>query len=76
MTAVFHDIGLTKKFSSATGRFEVDGANAVRQFLTAHNVSEDRARTAWRAIALHTTLGVTQHMEPEIALLYSGAVWT
>jgi hypothetical protein len=31
--AAFHDLGLLKKFSSATDRFEVDGANAVRQFL-------------------------------------------
>lgn len=31
--AAFHDLGLLKKFSSAADRFEVDGANAVRQFL-------------------------------------------
>jgi hypothetical protein len=29
--AAFHDLGLLKKFSSAIDRFEVDGANAVRQ---------------------------------------------
>ena len=37
VAAAFHDLGLTKKFSSQTERFEVDGANAARQFLTAHN---------------------------------------
>ena len=26
----------------------------------------------WEAIALHTTPGITQHMQPEVALLYSG----
>ena len=31
--AAFHDLGLLKKFSSADDRFEVDSANAVRQFL-------------------------------------------
>jgi hypothetical protein len=36
--AAFHDLGLLKKFSSATDRFEVDGANAVRQFLEHHGV--------------------------------------
>src|SRR6201997_4513870 len=35
--AAFHDLGLLKKFSSADDRFEVDGANAVRQFLEHHN---------------------------------------
>jgi hypothetical protein len=31
--AAFHDLGLLMKFSGATDRFEVDRANAVRQFL-------------------------------------------
>lgn len=72
VAAAFHDLGLVKKFSSQTERFEVDGANAVRQFLTAHQVPEGKVQTAWEAIALHTTPGVTKYMEPEVALLYSG----
>src|ERR1700761_532595 len=36
--AAFHDMGLLKKFSTAEDRFEVDGANAVRQFLEQHKV--------------------------------------
>src|SRR5215467_11959361 len=72
VAAAFHDLGLTKKFSSQNERFEVDGANAVRQFLTAHNVPEEEVQTAWEAIALHTTRSVTPYMRPEIALLYSG----
>jgi len=72
VAAAFHDFGLLKKFSSPDERFEVDGANAVRQFLTGHRVSEEQVETAWQAIALHTTPGVTQHMRPEVALLYSG----
>ncbi len=72
IAAAFHDLGLTKKYSSQNERFEVDGANAARQFLTAHNVPEDQVQTVWQAIALHTTPGITQHMRPEVALLYSG----
>ena len=72
VAAAFHDFGLIKKFSSANERFEVDGANAARQFLTAHNVPEEQIQTAWQAIALHTTPGVTHYMRPEVALLYSG----
>jgi HD domain len=72
VAAAFHDLGLTKKFSSPNDRFEVDGANAARQFLLEHRVPEDQIRTAWEAIALHTTPGVTQYMQPEVALLYSG----
>jgi len=33
VSAAFHDLGLLKKFSSADDRFEVDSANAARQFL-------------------------------------------
>lgn len=72
VAAAFHDFGLIKKFSSADERFEVDGANVARQFLVAHNVPEEQVRIAWEAIALHTTPGITQHMAPEVALLYSG----
>src|SRR5690348_9472599 len=68
VAAAFHDLGLTKEFSSATERFEVDGANAARQFLTAHDVPEEHVQTVWQAIALHTTPGITHHMRPEVAL--------
>ena len=72
VAAAFHDLGLIKKFSSQNERFEVDGANAARQFLTAHNIPEEQVQTVWEAIALHTTRGVTQYMRSEVALLHSG----
>ena len=72
VAAAFHDLGLTRKFSSQNERFEVDGANAARQFLAAHDVPEEQVRLVWAAIALHTTPGITQHMRPVVALLHSG----
>src|SRR6476469_10788577 len=57
VAAAFHDLGLIKKFSSQNERFEVDSANAARQFLNAHNIAEDQVRAVWEAIALHTTPG-------------------
>src|SRR3982751_5487443 len=72
VAAAFHDLGLIKKFSSQNERFEVDGANAARQFLTAHDVPEEQVQTVWQAIALHTTPGINHHMRPEVRLLYSG----
>lgn len=74
VAAAFHDFGLIKKYSSADERFEVDGANAARQFLAAHNVPEEQVQNVWEAIALHTTPGVTQYMSPEVALLHSGVL--
>jgi hypothetical protein len=72
VASAFHDFGLLKKFSSENERFEVDGANAVRQFLTAHKVPEEQVQLASEAIALHTTPGVTRYLRPEVALLNSG----
>src|SRR3954462_15986524 len=74
VAAAFHDLGLIKAFSSQDERFEVDGANAARQFLTAHDISEDQVQTVWEAIALHTAPGIPQDMRPEIALLNSGVL--
>jgi HD domain len=70
--AAFHDLGLLKKFSSPDDRFEVDSANAVRQFLERHDVSADRIQVAWDAIALHTTPGIAAYKPLEVELLYNG----
>jgi hypothetical protein len=70
--AAFHDFGLLKKFSSADDRFEVDGANAVRQFLEHHGVPNARIQTAWDAISLHTTPGIAAYKPLEVELLYNG----
>jgi HD domain len=70
--AAFHDLGLLKKFSSADDRFEVDSANAVRQFLEHHGVPAARIQTAWDAIALHTTPGIAAYKPLEVELLYNG----
>src|SRR5882672_1445293 len=55
--AMFHDMGLTPKHSSAQERFEVDGANAARDFLRSHDIPRAEVETVWTAIALHTTPG-------------------
>ena len=70
--AMFHDMGLTPKHASAHERFEVDGANAARDFLRGHGIAEQDIETVWTAIALHTTPGIPQHMHPVIALVTAG----
>jgi HD domain len=70
--AIFHDMGLTPKYSSKSDRFEVDGANSARAFLRQHNISQQDIDTVWTAIALHTTPGIPQHMHPVVALLTNG----
>jgi hypothetical protein len=70
--AMFHDIGLTSAYSSASERFEVDSANAAREFLLKHQIPREAAEVVWDAIALHTTPGIPKHKKPEVALVTAG----
>jgi hypothetical protein len=70
--AMFHDMGLTQKHSSPGERFEVDGANAARDFLKARGIAPPEVDLVWTAIALHTTPGIPVHMHPVIALVTAG----
>jgi HD superfamily phosphodiesterase len=70
--AMFHDIGLTKGYRDSMLRFEVDGANAARDFLRERGVDEAKIRKVWLGIALHTTPGVPEFLDPEIALVTAG----
>lgn len=70
--AMFHDIGLTERYRTSTLRFEVDGANAARDFLVNHGVDATDAEKVWLSIALHTTPGIPEFLGPEIALVTAG----
>ncbi|BDY28996.1 HD domain-containing protein [Mycolicibacterium mageritense] len=70
--AMFHDIGLTERYRGSMLRFEVDGANAARDFLRERGVDEESIRKVWLGIALHTTPGVPEFLDPEIALVTAG----
>jgi hypothetical protein len=70
--AMFHDVGLMPSHSSPNLRFEVDGANAARDFLTSHGVDPSDIEKVWTGIALHTTPGVPEFMHPVIALTTAG----
>jgi hypothetical protein len=72
--AMFHDMGLTARYSSPTERFEVDGANAARDFLRTHGIVQSEVELVWAAIALHTTPGIPRYMHPMIALINAGVL--
>jgi HD superfamily phosphodiesterase len=71
--AMFHDIGLTDGYRDSQLRFEVDGANAARDFLLRRGISAQDVSIVWSAVALHTTPGIPEHMHAEIALTQAGA---
>jgi HD domain len=70
--AMFHDMGLTEKYQTSQNRFEVDSANAARDFLRGYGIGEREVETVWDAISLHTTPGIPEHKRAEVALLTSG----
>lgn len=70
--AMFHDLGLVAGHRSTDQRFEVDGADAARDLVLAHGRPAADARAVWLAIALHTTPGVPEHLDPEVALVTAG----
>jgi HD superfamily phosphodiesterase len=70
--AMFHDLGLTKKYRRTDQRFEIDGADEARRFLLSHGIDDDAAQRVWTSIALHTTPEIPLHMAPEIALVTRG----
>ncbi|MER7807300.1 HD domain-containing protein [Streptomyces sp900116325] len=72
IAAMFHDLGLGEPFHGSGRRFEVDSADEARRFLQARQVPEDSIRRVWTAIALHTTPGIPEFMEPEVALVTAG----
>jgi hypothetical protein len=72
VSAVFHDLGLVPHYSSPDKRFEVDGANAARDFLKGHGLPPASLQLVWDTIALHTTIGIAEYKEAEVALMYSG----
>jgi hypothetical protein len=70
--AMFHDLGLTERYRTSQLRFEVNSANAAREFLLEHDVEPADADKVWLSIALHTTPGIPEFLAPEIALVTAG----
>lgn len=76
LAILLHDLGwsTTPSLLTTTARFEVDGANAARDFFLSHSTTQDKARVqlVWDAIALHTTPSIALHKEREVALAAMG----
>src|ERR1700681_4750090 len=67
--AALHDLGLVPAYRH-DNRFEVDGADAARQFCSKHQVPPERTDLVWHAIALHTSPEIATRLANEIALVH------
>jgi hypothetical protein len=70
--ALFHNVGLSPKYHGSPHRYEVDGANAARDFMKQYAVGDEGIKEVWVAIALHTTPGIPEHMSSLVAMISAG----
>jgi hypothetical protein len=70
--ALFHNVGLDACYEASPYRFEVDSANAAREFLCQHAIAERDIDAVWLGIALHTTPGIPEHLPALVALIGAG----
>lgn len=73
VSAMYANMGLGPAYAHSNLRYEVDSADAARALLA--DVSPHVAEDVWRAIALHTTPGIPEHVSP-LARLLARAAWT
>jgi hypothetical protein len=72
VAALLHDLcwSRNQQIISQDKRFEIDGANAARDFLIREGNKEEwdqhRLQLAWDAIALHSTISIASHKEIEV----------
>ncbi|WP_165983859.1 HD domain-containing protein [Streptomyces sp. YIM 98790] len=71
LACVLHDIGLSED-GDRNQRFEVDGADAAAEFLTAHGLPAPQVDAVWEAIALHTSVGIAERRGTLCALVHAG----
>jgi len=68
---VLHDLGLTD-CCNGPRRFEVEGADAARDFARQHGLDASRAQLIWDSVALNATPSIALYKETEVALCSAG----
>jgi hypothetical protein len=71
LACILHDLGLTERFEGDLP-FEIQGAEAAKQFLEGQGYVSERIEIVWDGIAMHASR-IGQFKRPEIALVGEGA---
>jgi len=71
LACVLHDLGLTEHFQGALP-FELQGAEAAKNFLSEHGYPANRTAIVWDGIAMHASM-IAHFKQPEIMLVGEGA---
>ena len=73
VACICHDMGATHHHDGEQ-RFEVEGADAAVSFLRSHNVTEEDSHQVWIGIALHTSPGIAERIDPFSRLVRLGVL--
>ena len=68
---LLHDLGLADAFSGPL-RFEVEGANAARDFAHGAGMDAHRCQLVWDGVALNSTPSIARYKEVEVSLSQRG----
>lgn len=68
---LLHDLGLAEAFQGPL-RFEVEGANAARDFAHGAGFDEHRCQLVWDGVALNSTPSIARYKEIEVSLSQRG----
>lgn len=60
---ISHDLGASDNYNGRQ-RFEVEGADAASEHCANHGLSADDCHKVWCAIALHTSAGIAERIDP------------
>jgi hypothetical protein len=71
LACILHDLGLTERFQGDLP-FEIQGAEAAKQFLEDNSYATEGIQTVWDGIAMHAS-AIGHFKRPEIALVGEGA---
>jgi len=72
VSSLLHDLGLTEHVSDGRRRFEVEGADAARQFARGEGLDDRRVQLIWDTVALNSTPSLAFYKEPEVAISTAG----
>jgi hypothetical protein len=72
IASCLHDLGLVQQYQSTDEPFEVDSANAAREFLSKASVNQNQVDLICDAIAFHTS-ALASLRPPQVGLVGTGA---
>lgn len=63
VASICHDLGASDHYNGKQ-RFEVEGADAAKAHALSHGMSSEQAHQIWVAIAVHTSPGIAERIDP------------